>query len=103
MWFILRLLKDQEEHFYSEDKDAHILLGKGVRSTVGTPGFVSYCSTRPLIIALLPFWILKRFRLKTSKEYTKTQGNIRRMRSVMSLVDSAKLYQYVNPPKKGPS
>lgn len=101
MWLMLRLLKDSEEHFYAQDNRAPEKLGSGVRATVGTPGFVAYCSKCFLLLGMIPFWAMKWFRPKDIKEYSKIPGDLGKTRSLLSLIDSAKKDGYVEPPKKG--
>src|SRR3989338_7369944 len=95
MWLVLRLLKDQEEHFYSEQIVSKLKLIQGIRATIGISGFVAYFSMHSLWRGALPFWFIKQFRPKTYVEYTSKTGNTENMRTILSILASVKSDGYV--------
>ena len=95
---MLRLLQDQEEHFILSDKsasDAITGIAGGIRASVGRNNFVSYCSNGHLCIAFVPGWLRKYLRPKSVIEYAETKPNIKKLRSIHSLVDSAQKAGYI--------
>jgi len=100
MWMLLRLLEDQEEHFYCVDERTLEKFSKGMRACVGEPAFAAYCSNHALVRGILPFWALRYFRPDSVKKYTQEKANIQKMRAMLSLISSAKSDGYIDAPKK---